>query len=271
MPELPEVESVRRSLEPHLLGRTIVRATLRRADMLERSGHPASRAMLSGAVIASTARRGKQLALIAGDGRTLCIQLGMSGQLLHEPKPGRTLAHTHALWTLDDGSRLLFRDPRRFGGLTATSTLDALAHRWHALGPDAATIRPADLLPRLRATRRILKVVLLDQRTLAGVGNIYADESLFAGGLSPRRPANKVTNDECRRLCRAIRATLASAIRSGGTTLRDYRAGDGSRGTFQNRLAVYGRATQPCSRCSRPLSSTRVAQRATVYCVACQS
>jgi len=280
MPELPEVERTRLSLLP-LIGRTIVRATLLRADICDsfnNSGiprRPTASDLLARATISSLTRRGKQLAIHASDGRTLCIQLGMSGRLLltsdirHPTSDIPT--HTHAHWLFHNNSRLLFIDPRRFGGLSTYPTEHALlTHRWSALGPDALTISANDLARACENSRRPVKSLLLDQSALAGVGNIYADESLFRAHIHPTTHADALSKPQLTILASAIRFILARAIKAGGSTLRDYSDSQGTKGSAQTLHAVYARADQPCLNCAQPLNSTRLAQRATVFCPNCQ-
>lgn len=281
MPELPEVERTRLSLAS-LIGRTITRAKLHRADICDsRSATDASqktkpRDLLEHATISSLTRRGKQLAIHSDDGRTLCIQLGMSGRLLLLPSgtphpASQTPSHTHALWTFDDNSRLLFIDPRRFGGLSTYPTQQALHQfRWSALGPDALSIATHDLARACDHSHRPIKSLLLDQSALAGVGNIYADESLFRARIHPATHASKLAAPQLSSLARAIRFILARAIKAGGSTLRDYADSSGTKGSAQLLHAVYGRASQPCPACNAPLQGLRLAQRATVFCPICQ-
>lgn len=277
MPELPEVETVRRSLKPHLLGRRITRAFLRRPDILRGDASPA--ALLSRDRIERLERHGKQLALIGASGRVLVVHLGMSGQLLlsRHPSPDPEPSHTHAAWSLATDhrppARLRFRDPRRFGGLTTLPDMDALRlEHWSSLGPDALTVRADRLRPNLAATRRPIKAALLDQSVLAGVGNLYADEALFHARICPRQPAASLNREEVSRLCRAIRSVLGRAIRAGGSTLSDgmYLDGEGKRGSFQLQHAAYGRSGLPCGRCKAVLRSEPLAQRTTVWCPVCQ-
>lgn len=283
MPELPEVEHLRRTLEPCLLGATIRHAHLHRADFawVHGSDRPASpRDLLQGATITELRRRGKHLAIIAKDGRTLDVHLGMSGQVIHDAcddaavaAPHRT--HVHARWTLErNGSpagEVLFRDPRRFGGLVAVESVNALEHDlWRNLGPDALSITAAQLSRNLTGSRRAIKPALLDQGVLAGVGNIYADEALFFSGIRPTRRCSRLTRAEITRLAASIRRVLTRSIRSGGSTLRDYVDARGSRGSFQDLHAVYGRAGKPCRRCGRSLRSIVLGQRTTVFCTSCQ-
>jgi formamidopyrimidine-DNA glycosylase len=273
VPELPEVESVRRSLLP-LVGRTVSRATLLRADFC--TTHHAKRAkprdLLEGAAITQLSRRGKQLAIHARDGRILVIHLGMTGQVLllgPREKPSRA-DHIHARWVLDDDSQVIFRDPRRFGGLWSLPSPEALVGRWNDLGPDALDITPDHLRAAATHSARSIKAILLDQSILAGVGNIYADESLFGARIRPSRPARRIKPHEWSVLTTAIRSVLRSAIDSGGSTLRDYVNAAGQSGSAQELHAVYGRGRKPCLICSKPLKARILAQRTTVYCTFCQ-
>lgn len=272
MPELPEVEATRRSLAPGLIGRRIVRVSLRRADVARRGDGQACRPrdLLRDAVVLALVRHGKRLAILARDGRALGVRLGMTGQLRVVP-PGTDLPpHTHVVWCLDDGRRLIFRDARRFGGLVGLRSAAELARWWSRLGPDAATITADLLATRASSSRRAIKAVLLDQHVLAGVGNIYADEALFEAGLSPRRRACDLTGRQYCRLTEALRTVLARALAAGGTTLRDYLDGTGHPGHAQHTLRVYGRAGQPCPRCRCPLRAAALAQRTTTFCPRCQ-
>jgi formamidopyrimidine-DNA glycosylase len=280
MPELPEVEHLRRTLLGALPGRRVVAVTLHRPDICTSIGdggrpvRPRRQHLLLGATIRDVLRHGKNLAVLVADGRTLGIHLGMSGQVLVVP-PGRSPSrrtHIHATWRLDDGARLLFRDPRRFGGLWTFPSLDALrTARWAALGPDALTLTAPDLAAALAGSRRAVKAALLDQSAIAGVGNIYADEALFVARIRPQRPAAKLTPPEVLRLATAIRAVLEQATESGGSTLRDYVDAGGQAGRHQLAHAVYGRGGEACLVCGGGLRSTLVAQRTTVYCPRCQA
>lgn len=271
MPELPEVENVRRSLESRLRDRRVLSVDLRRADVVTGDASPA--ALLAGDRLARLDRRGKQLAIVAGDGRCLCVHLGMTGQLRALPAndPRADEPHTHLRWRLEDGSLLTFRDPRRFGGVWTFSTCEELVdRRWRALGDDALAITPAKLAAALSRTRRPLKAALLDQAVVAGLGNIYVDELLHACRLHPLHPADELDAGQVRRLVGAMRRLLDRAIAAGGSTLRDYVDGDGQAGGFQNLHRVYGRGGQPCPRCRSILLASLVAGRTTVHCPACQ-
>lgn len=288
MPELPEVETVRRRLAEHITGRTIVRATLHRRDVLVIPGDPAGgfsrqaetvrpkRArpshLLQDSTLEEPRRHGKQLALVADDGRTLLVHLGMTGALLHAAAGARLAKtdHIHATLRLDDGSRVVFRDPRRFGGLWSLPTRDTLDARWSALGPDALSASGDELHERLARTRRHIKAALLDQTVIAGVGNIYADEALFLSEIHPCRPSQSVTPREATRIADAIRQVMTQALAAGGSTIRDYVGSDSSPGAFQTQHAVYGKSGSPCPRCGQALDRLLVAQRTTVACSNCQ-
>jgi len=241
-------------------------------------------ALLLGATFTATQRRGKELALIATTAsqppRVLCVHLGMTGQLRwhaalppHNPKE-----HIHILWELDGGGSvgtvMTFADPRRFGGLAGLDSLAALEDRWATLGPDALAT-PLDDLAALLVTElgrasRAVKAALLDQRIIAGVGNIYADEALFAARIHPRKLARRLSPDRVRLLATHIREILTRAVDAGGSTLRDYVNADGDRGQAQTLHQVYGRAGQPCPACGLSLQTGQVSQRTTVWCRACQ-
>jgi formamidopyrimidine-DNA glycosylase len=235
--------------------------------------------LLAGATVADIRRHGKQLAIIAADGRALSVHLGMTGQLIYKPgrapkaatpAGGRT-DHVHAAWRLEEGGHLLFRDPRRFGGLWSFPSVEALiAARWSPLGPDALTISTDRLAPRLAATARPIKAALLDQVVLAGVGNIYADEALFHARLHPAMPAKALEPAQVDRLARAIRDILGRAVQAGGSTLRDYVDANGQPGRHQFSHSVYGRAGLACRVCGSILVGSTLAQRTTVHCPQCQ-
>ena len=270
MPELPEVESVRRSLLPYLLGRSVVQSILHRADIVEGDTSPA--ALLQGHLITALQRRGKLLSFHTS-GRVLAIHLGMSGQLLvlAEGAAPKNATHLHAEWRLDSGERLIFRDPRRFGGISTHATeADFQSQRLQALGPDALTIDTTHLAQSLRKAKRPIKAALLDQGVLAGVGNIYADESLFLAAINPARPCTRLNDQDFTRLASAIRDVLTRAIASGGSTLRDYVNASGDQGSYTLEHSVYGRTGQTCLRCATPLKTRLIAQRTTVWCPTCQ-
>jgi formamidopyrimidine-DNA glycosylase len=269
MPELPEVETVRRSLAPHLTGRAIATATLRRKDFVTGDTSPAS--LLQGATIDRLERRGKQLAVIATSGRAVIVQLGMSGQVLIAGAADPLPTHVHALWTIK-GTRksILFRDPRRFGGLTTLAAPADLDRVWSMLGPDGLTLTPDQLWESVHTSNRPIKAALLDQAVVAGVGNIYADESLFGAGIHPKANCARLPRSRVERLAHSIVEVLAQAVVARGSTLRDYRDAEGQEGSYVAMHRVYGRAGLPCTVCRQPLRRSTVAQRTTVHCATCQ-
>ncbi|HYM41270.1 MAG TPA: bifunctional DNA-formamidopyrimidine glycosylase/DNA-(apurinic or apyrimidinic site) lyase [Steroidobacteraceae bacterium] len=270
MPELPEVETTRRGLEPHLRGRRIAALKMyeRRLRWPVAARLPA---MVAGRRIRGIGRRGKYL-LLKLDSGTLLLHLGMSGNLRALAAKAPRLLHDHFDLVLDSGVALRFNDPRRFGSLLFARG-DPLAHPLLAhLAPEPLT-RAFDagyLWNATRGRRVAVKQLLMNSRLVVGVGNIYASEALFRARIRPRRPARSLTRAEVARLVRAVRAVLKQAIRAGGTTLRDYLRADGSPGYFRQRLYVYERAGQPCRRCGTPVRSTRQGQRSTYYCPSCQ-
>lgn len=282
MPELPEVETVRRGLFPVMSGKRLERVEQRRADL--RFPFPEGFVQrLTGARVLSVDRRAKYLIMPLDRGDALVCHLGMSGRFdidrhrpgVFEQSAGDDPKHEHVVMITQDGVRVGFFDPRRFGymGLIAT---DALAdHPWFAgLGPEplGAEFDGPILLDALRGKRQNIKVTLLDQRLVAGVGNIYACEALFAARLSPQKPAGDLTSAETRRLAEAVKAVLLEAIEAGGSTLRDFAQTDGQLGYFQHRFKVYGREGQPClGGCSGTVARIVQAGRSTFYCPACQT
>jgi len=285
LPELPEIDHLRRSLEPVLLGSVVRRVSLTRPDIvrstISRTRRPELRvrrsSLLMGKRIERLERHGKELAIVSRGGASVCVHLGMSGQLWH-CRPGERLRrgdHVHCVWHLvNEGSkwgRLVFRDPRRFGGLWCYPSLnDLIAVRWSRLGPDALRIDTRTLRQLLARIRRSIKATLLDQGVVAGIGNIYADEILFAAGIHPQSVASLLPPDRCRRLANEIRRVLAAAIRWGGSTIRDYVDANGVAGSYTLRQRVYGRAGQPCTVCGQLLRGITEAQRVTVLCPGCQ-
>jgi len=262
MPELPEVETIRRLLARRLAGRRILRAEFPERRSLR--GDPAkTAARLVGQTIRAVGRRGKHLLIEFDSGLLLAVHLGMTGSLRGGGERG---PHTRAVLELDRG-RVLFDDPRMFGRIELCEALPARIAR---LGPEPLETTAADFIARLRARRRMLKPLLLDQAFLRGLGNIYTDEALFRAGIHPRALAARLSPERARKLHGAIREVLTAAIAAGGTTISDYVDVEGNPGGFQVRLRVYGRAGEPCPRCRAPIRRTVVGQRGTYYCPKCQ-
>ena len=270
MPELPEVETIRRALAARLAGRRIIDLAQRRPDL--RFPLPAALPdRLVGRQLVSFGRRAKYLLIELDDGQSLVLHLGMSGRLLVDGPPAGP--HEHLTFAFDDGSLLRFVDPRRFGMLDLIATRDLGDHpRLARLGlePLDAGFDGRALAAVLAHRQSALKLALMDQRLVVGVGNIYACESLFRARLSPRRTAAGLRPGQFARLADAVRAVLEEAIIAGGSSLRDYVQADGSLGFFQDRFAVYGRAGQPCLTCGRPIARLLQANRATFVCSGCQ-
>ena len=273
MPELPEVESVRRQLEPALVGRSFERVSID-DPRLVRPYEPAEvAAELEGEHVAAVERRGKYLVVRFESGRVLLIHLRMTGSLLRAPN--RSLPedpHRRAVVRLDDGSDVAYRDVRRFGTWLLLEPGEAEPYLAARVGdePLDALFTAARLGERLAGRRTSLKAALLDQRTLAGMGNIYVDEALWRARLNPLRPASGLDRNELRRLHRGIRAALEHGLARQGSTLRDYRLPDGSGGSMQNEFRVYGRRDEPCDRCGTLIARTQVAGRTTWFCPMCQ-
>ena len=273
MPELPEVESVRRQLAPLLEGRRFERVEVS-DPRLTRPADPAAVARsLEGERVAALGRRGKYLIVRFESGRALLIHLRMTGSLQHAH--GGTLAddpHRRAVVRLDDGSDVAYRDIRRFGTWALLERGEEETYLAERLGaePLGRSFTAARLGARLANRRAPVKAAILDQRTLAGVGNIYADEALWYARVHPLREARSLDEGETAALHRGIRRALERGIERQGSTLRDYRLPDGESGGMQHEFKVYGRDGEPCERCGTPIEKIRVAGRGTWYCPSCQ-
>lgn len=278
MPELPEVETVRRGLMPRLVGRRIVRLQQRRADL--RVPLPAKFATrVEGRAVTGIDRRAKYLLVRLDDGQTLIVHLGMSGRMtLHDAETAASHPldrHDHVVFDMDDGWQVRFNDARRFGLMVLVADEAVAQHKYFmSLGPepldDAFT---GDVLAaRLAGRRTPIKAALLDQKTLVGVGNIYACEALFLAGISPRRSAHTVKGERAGRLVEAIKFVLKRSIQDGGSTLRDHVQPGGELGYFQTRFNVYDRAGIACPTrdCGQTVRRLVQAGRSTFYCARCQ-
>ncbi len=268
MPELPEVETIVRDLRRQLPGRRIVRVELGRKRVLKTPPRKIVQA-LEGAVVESVERWGKNIVLRAAqDGPVWwVIHLGMSGRLTVEPAAEDRLPHTHGIFTLESGEELRYTDPRMFGRIEVWAKLP---DRLRKLGPEPLEISEDDFVAALRARRARLKALLLDQRFVRGVGNIYADESLFRAGLHPAAIGSRVSKVRAAGLHAALRKVLIEAIESRGSSVRDYVDGRGEAGRFQFEHRVYGRAGEKCLKCRRILRGAVIAGRGTTYCPRCQ-
>lgn len=270
MPELPEVETTRRGIEPLVVGRT-VREVILRVAKLRWPIPPSLAQTLCGRRILGVGRRAKYL-LLHCTGGTVILHLGMSGHLRVVPDSTPAARHDHIELLLSDGASLRFNDSRRFGAFL-WSTEAAGEHPLLAgLGPEpvAGELDGAYLHRRSRGRRLAVKPFLMDQKVVVGVGNIYASEALFRARIHPERCAGELSLAHCGRLAVAVHAVMAEAIAAGGTTLRDFSAPDGRPGYFRQQLQVYGRAGQPCPICGAPVLSLRLGGRATYFCARCQ-
>lgn len=269
MPELPEVETTRRGLAPHLVGRVVVALDVRQPRL--RWPIPRElRTRLPGQRIEAIERRAKYLLVHTEPGSAL-LHLGMSGSLRVLPASTPVGAHDHVDWRLDSGQVLRFTDPRRFGSQLwqpRGETHELLA----GLGPEPLSGDfDGDLLwTRSRGRKAAVKLLLMDQAIVVGVGNIYASEALFAAGIHPKRAAGSVSRERYTRLAAEVKRILAYAIRRGGTTLRDFISPDGAPGYFEQELFAYGREGEACRVCGAPIRASVVGQRSTFFCTRCQ-
>jgi formamidopyrimidine-DNA glycosylase len=275
VPELPEVETVRGRVEPVLVGRRLDNVEILDSRITRPHDPPEVAAELTGERVSAVDRRGKYLVVRFESGRALLIHLRMTGSLLHVPAGSAPEAdpHRRAVVTLDDGSTVVYRDVRRFGTwlLTEPDELEPYLNArlgGEPLAPAFTTKRLGEALANRQAP---VKTVILDQRRLAGVGNIYADEALWRARVHPLRPAGELGGDELRALHRGIRAALKAGIARQGATLRDYRTPDGGSGRMQHEFKVYGREGEPCERCGHPIEKIRAGGRGTWFCPNCQS
>jgi formamidopyrimidine-DNA glycosylase len=273
VPELPEVETTRLQLEPHLVGRRFERVDIHDPRLVRPFEPSAVAAELEGERVSALDRRGKYLIVRFESGRALLIHLRMTGSLRHAPTG--ELAddpHRRAVVRLDDGSDVAYRDVRRFGTwqLLEPEDLEPYLEKRLGVEPLERTFTPRRLGQRLEGRRAPIKAALLDQRTVAGLGNIYVDEALWRAELHPLRPAGTLGQGELARLTRAIRDALKAGVEGQGASLRDYSTPDGGRGRMQDRFRVYGREGHPCQRCGTPIDKIRTAGRGTWYCPNCQ-
>ena len=275
MPELPEVEVMRRSIRPHLLGRRVVAVACGAKKLRQPIPEEALRRELLGTVIVEVGRRAKYLQVHTDSGAMLIIHLGMTGTLSFSPAGAPLAKHDHLRLTLDNDSELRYSDSRRFGlirMLDPATAAEAESRIFNDIGPEPFDRRcSAKYFHQLAATRRVaVKVLLMDSRVVAGVGNIYASESLFRARLAPTRAAGSVGAHAAGRLARSVRQVLREAIEAGGSSLRDYVQSNGELGNFQRNFRVYDREGEPCLGCCHPVLRIVQGARATFYCGTCQ-
>lgn len=270
MPELPEVETTRLGLEPHVRNQSITELIVRRRDLRQ----PVTRGIsaIEGSRIARVERRSKYLLFELKDAGHLLFHLGMSGSLRVAKPSEEWRKHDHVGITLANGRQLRFHDPRRFGLMLWIKGDPAKHPLLRQLGPEPLSNDfTADYLKRACGKRNAaIKLVIMDAKVVVGVGNIYASESLFRAGISPRIAARRLSKPRLESLVAAIREVLAESIEQGGTTLRDFLNSEGNPGYFKQRLFVYGRKGEPCRVCGTPIRHAVMGQRATYWCPVCQ-
>jgi formamidopyrimidine-DNA glycosylase len=272
MPELPEVETVSLGLQKRALGRRILAVEIRHPSVIVGSPEQFT-AELEGRTIVSIRRKGKALALELeadnGPPRFMLVRLGMTGQFTVTARETPPEPHTHVLLALGDREEVRFRDVRRFGRLRCC-TREEMEAAFDRLGPDAQQVSEEHFLSALRARRGAIKSWLMNQQLLAGLGNIYADESLFVAGIHPLAQPGRISARKARRLFRAVRKVLDHAVKLQGTSFRDYVDIEGRPGNYEPRLRVYQRTGKPCRRCGRPIRRIVIGGRSSHFCPRCQ-
>lgn len=272
MPELPEVEQVRKTLLPHIKGHKITKVEVY-LDRLIKYPTPAEFIKgLTGRTIEDIGRRGKYLVLQTGGDQKLIVHLRMTGALVAQASDLAMPAYAKIKFELTDGVTMWFCDIRTFGTLYLVNGDDFYISGYETLGPEPLTVgfNPAYLAPIAAKSRKPIKTLILDQTVIAGLGNIYADECLALAGILPTRLANTLSQAEIEALHAAANKVIAQGIANRGTTFRDYKDGEGKKGDNQNHLLVYGRGGQPCKTCGEPLATAKVGGRGTTYCAKCQ-
>lgn len=273
MPEMPEVEIIRRYLDKQLTGQRIMGVELLLPRQIKWPEPEGYRAMAIGRTIAGMNRCGKYLLMALDNGSELVFHLRMTGRLVYEPDGVNHDSHARLLFQLDGGGLLVYGDTRTLGTLYALSP----GERWriHGLaemGPEPLTgdFTPAYIQQTAKGRRTAVKSFLLNQKYIGGIGNIYADEALFLAGIHPLRPVGSLSAAECQRLHQSVNTVIAAGIRDGGTTFRDYKNGEGKQGSHQEQLYVYNRQGQPCRRCGTEIEKMTVGGRGTHLCPQCQ-
>ena len=270
MPELPEVETSRRGIEPHIIDTRVARVIVRNRSLRWPISKTVDR-QLVGETIRSVTRRAKYL-LINTDSGSAILHLGMSGSVFIVDRDTPAGVHDHVDIEFDSGKTMRFRDPRRFGSLHWSKT--PLQHKLlKSLGPEPLSddFDASYLWQKSRGRRVSIKQFIMNAQVVVGVGNIYASEALFLACINPRRAAGRISLQRYERLVVTIKNVLASAIKAGGTTLRDFYGGDGEAGYFKQQLEAYGREGEPCRRCDAPITAIVQGQRSTFYCKYCQT
>ncbi|MDY4919899.1 MAG: DNA-formamidopyrimidine glycosylase [Phascolarctobacterium sp.] len=272
MPEMPEVEQVRKTLAPHIEGKTITSVEVYLDRLIK---HPTPEAFVKGLVgktITKVGRKGKYLVLHTSAEQRLIVHLRMTGALIAQGSEQLAPKYAKLKFELTDGVTMWFTDIRTFGTLYLVTNNDAYIEGYETLGPEPLSegFTVEYLEPLAAKSRKPVKTFILDQKVIAGLGNIYADECLALSGILPMRLANTLSHEEVVALQAAINAVIAQGIKNRGTTFRDYKDGEGNKGDNQNHLLVYGRKGEPCKKCGATLLGTKIGGRGTVYCEHCQ-
>ncbi|MDK2821412.1 MAG: formamidopyrimidine-DNA glycosylase [Clostridia bacterium] len=273
MPELPEVETVKRTLTPYLINKRIARVKIYHPGVITIPDPDTFSNLITEKIIKSLGRRGKYIIFHLSEGYCLIGHLRMTGQLTLTSPDAPLLPHTHVVFTLDNDSQLRWVDTRRFGRLYLVKEEElSTTAGLKKLGPEPLdpAFKVKDLANICSGRKKPIKQVLLDQTLIAGIGNIYADEMLFLAGVDPRRAASSLTLEEIKRLYEAMKTSLEQGIKNNGTSIRDYVDGSGKRGSNQDFLKVYGRANKPCLFCGEPLLRIKIGGRSTHFCSHCQ-
>ena len=275
MPELPEVETIVRGIAPRLTGRRFTNPRLFKTDVLRDVSRPRLLRTLKNNRIMEVSRRAKHVVIGFRTGERLVIQLRMTGSIVVYPRRLRADEGKYVVLQspLGNGDTFVFRDTRRLGTISLLNEAGWNAYT-AAIGPEPLSeeFDSRCFADRLRGTRQAIKKALMDQRRIAGVGNIYANEALFRAGIDPSTPTDQLSIDDHRRLYRTVRHVLRQAVKAGGTTIRDYRTGTGEQGSYQSTLLVYGREGRPCRKCGTRLAGTHAIDgRATTFCWRCQA
>lgn len=272
MPELPEVETILRTLEPVIVGQKIIDLFIGDKELRRKIDRRAIIENAKGASISSVFRRSKSLGWRLANGSFLIFHLGMSGRLgLFNPDSVRE-KHTHLIFTLENGIQVRYRDPRRFGAIDFVGSEKELERFFQNIGPEPLSkdFNSTYLFHISQNSRRSIKVLIMDSCSVAGIGNIYANEALFEAGIHPEAPAVKLGKDDAKRLVKSIQSVLNRAIKAGGTTLKDYRNAGGEPGFFQQELKVYGREGEGCVNCGQIIEKIILGNRASFVCNNCQ-
>lgn len=271
MPELPEVETTRRGIEPYVVGQTVKVIEVRQTKLRNTVPTKMLKNALLGSTIDQVTRRGKYLLLVSKTG-SLLIHLGMSGSLRILPTGTPSQKHDHVDIVLGNDQLLRFTDPRRFGVVDWITGVTAEHVLLKKLGPEPLTddFNGRFLYERSRKRSIAVKQFIMDSHVVVGVGNIYANEALFKAGIHPQRQAGRISVERYNHLSDTVKTVLTQAIQVGGTTLRNFTGGDGQPGYFKQSLLVYGRQGQPCQKCKRRLLEVRLSGRSSVYCAHCQ-